>query len=104
MIDGMDLIRAKRGMLAKVAHGLGFTRAAVVKWDRVPAEYLPRVEEITGIARCWLRSDICPPPEGAVSPTIEPEQFQHGEARMTPTAPEPATATGNSDAPHSEAA
>jgi DNA-binding transcriptional regulator YdaS (Cro superfamily) len=58
----MDLIRAKRGMLAKVAHDLGITRAAVVKWDKVPAERLPEIEEITGIPRHELRPDICPPP------------------------------------------
>ena len=62
MTDGMDLIRAQRGMLAKVAHGLGFTRAAVTKWDKVPAEHLPAVERITGIPRHELRPDICHPP------------------------------------------
>lgn len=58
MSDGMALIRAERGMLAKVAHGLSFTRAAVVKWDRVPAEYVVKVEEITGIPRHKLRPDL----------------------------------------------
>lgn len=61
MTDGMDLIREKRGLLAKVAHGLGITRAAVVKWDKVPAERLPEIERITGIPRQKLRPDICPP-------------------------------------------
>ena len=62
MPDGMELIRAKRGMLAKVAHDLGITRAAVVKWEKVPAERLPEIEEITGIPRHVLRPDICLPP------------------------------------------
>lgn len=62
MTDAMKLIRAKRGMLAKIAHGLGFTRAAVVKWDKIPAEYVVKVEEITGIARHKLRPDLHLPP------------------------------------------
>ena len=66
MSDGMALIRAERGMLAKVAHGLGFTRAAVVKWDRVPAEYVVKVEEITGIARHRLRPDLHIAPRDSV--------------------------------------
>jgi hypothetical protein len=58
MTDGMALIRNQRGMLAKIAHGLGFTRAAVAKWSRVPAEYVVKVEEITGIPRHRLRPDL----------------------------------------------
>lgn len=59
---GMDLIRAQHGLMAKVSRALGLTRAAVVKWPRVPAERLPEVERITGIPRHRLRPDICPPP------------------------------------------
>jgi len=62
----MALIRAQRGMLAKVAQGLGLTRAAVVKWEQVPAERLPDIERITGIPRHLLRPDICPEPCGKV--------------------------------------
>lgn len=58
MSDGMALIRAKRGMLAKVAHGLGITRAAVVKWPKVPAERVVDVARITGIPREQLRPDL----------------------------------------------
>ncbi len=65
MTNGMNLIRSRRGLMAKVAAELGFTRAAVVKWDRVPAEQLPEVERITGIPRHALRPDICPPPDGS---------------------------------------
>lgn len=64
----MELIRAQRGLLAKVAHRLGLTRAAVVKWDKVPAERLPEIEEITGIPRHQLRPDICPDPEKGRAP------------------------------------
>ncbi len=64
----MALIRAQRGMLAKVAHDLGITRAAVVKWDRVPAERVVEVETVTGIPREQLRPDLFRPtavPEAA---------------------------------------
>jgi DNA-binding transcriptional regulator YdaS (Cro superfamily) len=54
----MDLIRDKRGMLAKLASEMGVTRAAVVKWKRVPAERLIEIERITGIARDKLRPDL----------------------------------------------
>ncbi|MGE4044484.1 MAG: YdaS family helix-turn-helix protein [Acetobacteraceae bacterium] len=62
-MDGMDLIRGRRGLLAKVARECGVTRAAVVKWKKVPAERLPTVESATGIPRHLLRPDICPPPD-----------------------------------------
>lgn len=58
MNQGMDLIREQKGLLAKVAYGLGLTRSAVVKWPRVPAEYVVRVEKITGISREKLRPDL----------------------------------------------
>lgn len=58
MTSGMDLLRAKRGRLAEVAHGLGLTRAAVVKWERVPADRLIEIERITGIPREQLRPDL----------------------------------------------
>jgi DNA-binding transcriptional regulator YdaS (Cro superfamily) len=60
-MDGMTLIRAQRGLLAKVARGCNISRAAVATWPRVPAERLPEVERITGIPRQLLRPDICPP-------------------------------------------
>jgi hypothetical protein len=65
MTDGMTLIRAQRGLLAKIAHDLGFTRAAIVKWQKVPAEYVVKVEEITGIPRHMLRPDLHLPPTKA---------------------------------------
>jgi len=58
----MTLIRSQRGLISKLAAGLGLTRSAVAMWDRIPAERLPDVERITGIARHELRPDICPPP------------------------------------------
>lgn len=63
----MDLIRAERGMISKLARGLGITRSAVAMWDKVPAERLPMIEEITGIPRHKLRPDICPEPAAEVA-------------------------------------
>ncbi len=65
MTDGMGLIRAKRGLPAKVAHDLGLTRAAVLKWKKVPGERVVEVERITGIPREQLRPDIFRKPEAA---------------------------------------
>ena len=64
---GMALIRAQRGLLAKVARDLGLTRPAVATWTRVPAERLPEVEASTGIPRHLLRPDICLPQCGCQS-------------------------------------
>ena len=58
MSNGMALIRAERGMLSKVAYGLGLTRAAVVRWEQVPAERVVDIERITGIPREALRPDL----------------------------------------------
>jgi DNA-binding transcriptional regulator YdaS (Cro superfamily) len=55
---GMPLIRAERGLLAKVARDIGITRGAVAKWDRVPAERVAEVERATGIPRHQLRPDL----------------------------------------------
>ncbi len=62
-------IRARRGLRAQIAREIGLTRAAVIKWDKVPAERLPDVERITGIPRHQLRPDICPPPPASQSPS-----------------------------------
>jgi hypothetical protein len=55
---GMALIRAQRGLQAKIARALGVTRAAINLWKRVPAEYVPVVERVSGIQREVLRPDI----------------------------------------------
>ena len=58
MTDGMSIIRAKRGLMAQIAKDLGVTRAAVTKWDRIPAELVVEVERITGMPREQLRPDL----------------------------------------------
>jgi DNA-binding transcriptional regulator YdaS (Cro superfamily) len=57
-MNGMDLIRSQRGMMAEIARGLGLSRAAITKWPRVPAERVVAVEKITGIPRQLLRPDL----------------------------------------------
>ena len=61
-MDGMAMIRAKRGLMAEVSRALGVTRAAVATWPRVPAERVIEVSRITGIPRHDLRPDIYEPP------------------------------------------
>lgn len=61
-MQGMDLIRKERGMMAKIAAQLGLTRAAVTTWRKVPAARVQRVAEITGIPAAQLRPDIFEPP------------------------------------------
>ena len=61
-MNPMDTIRAQRGLLKRIADGLGIAQSTVSEWKRVPAERLPEVEAITGIPRHELRPDIVPPP------------------------------------------
>jgi DNA-binding transcriptional regulator YdaS (Cro superfamily) len=57
-MDGMALIRAERGLMAKIAMELGITRGAVATWRRIPAERVAEVSRITGISRLELRPDL----------------------------------------------
>lgn len=66
-MDELAPLRSQRGLMSKVAAGLGLTRGAIAQWKRVPAEMLPRVEEITGIPRHVLRPDICAAPASSPS-------------------------------------
>lgn len=62
----MTILRSQRGLLSKVALDLKLTRAAVSKWERIPAERVVEVERITGIPREELRPDlyrVAAPPE-----------------------------------------
>lgn len=58
MSDGLTLLRRTRGAQAKVARELGVTRAAVAKWEKIPAERVVEVERVTGIPREELRPDL----------------------------------------------
>jgi DNA-binding transcriptional regulator YdaS (Cro superfamily) len=68
MTNGISLIRAERGLMAKLAAGLGITKSAVSMWDKVPADRLAEVERLSGIPRHLLRPDVCLPPDGIEVP------------------------------------
>lgn len=73
----MDLIRAERGLISKVARALGVTRSAIAMWHRVPAERVVEVEKASGIPRHKLRPDLHlepddPEPKQPVVVTPEP--------------------------------
>lgn len=57
-LTGMKRLRAERGLMARVARGLGLRSSAVAVWVRVPAERVVEVERITGIPREQLRPDL----------------------------------------------
>lgn len=66
-MDALEFIRSKRGMMSRIADGLGLTLSTVSEWTRLPAERLPELEQITGIPRHALRPDICLSPEEIVA-------------------------------------
>jgi len=50
-------IKAAGGMRA-LARKLGITHTAVYWWDKIPAERVVKVEEVTGVDRTLLRPDL----------------------------------------------
>jgi hypothetical protein len=68
-LTGMELLRAERGLMARIARGLGIARGAVAVWDRIPAERVPDVERISGIPRHRLRPDLWDAPVERVTAT-----------------------------------
>jgi DNA-binding transcriptional regulator YdaS (Cro superfamily) len=61
-MNGMAVIRGQHGLSSWLATQLNLTPAAISAWRRVPAERVLKIEEITGIPRYVLRSDLWPPP------------------------------------------
>lgn len=45
---------------AKLAGALNLKRQAIYQWQRVPADHVSAVEQITGIPRHELRPDLYP--------------------------------------------
>lgn len=43
-----------------LASALGLTRQAIYQWDKIPPQYVLRVEEVTGVPRSTLRPDLYP--------------------------------------------
>lgn len=58
MADPFKTALEVRGAASALARELKISRAAVAKWERVPAERVVDVERITGIPREVLRPDI----------------------------------------------
>lgn len=57
-LTGMERLRSERGLMARVARGLGLRSSAVAVWSRIPAERVVDVERITNIPREQLRPDL----------------------------------------------
>lgn len=49
---------AAAGDVGVVAIALGVTRDSIHRWTRIPAEYVLRLEQLTGIPGCELRPDM----------------------------------------------
>lgn len=56
------LMRATRGLPAKVARECGVNRAAVYQWERVPARHALRVARLLNLDVRRVRPDIFNPP------------------------------------------
>ena len=62
--DRLKMVIAKSGGLSEFARRIGVDRRNVHRWSRVPAEWVLRVEQATGISRYELRPDVYgSPPE-----------------------------------------
>jgi len=57
----MKAIEVAGGHPGALGGKIGISRQAVDNWERVPAERVHDVEEVTGLARSFLRPDIYPP-------------------------------------------
>jgi DNA-binding transcriptional regulator YdaS (Cro superfamily) len=51
-------LEKERGRAVRLAGALGISPGAVSQWDRVPAERVAEVEQVTGIPRRQLRPDL----------------------------------------------
>lgn len=65
MSTQIEQIIEAAGGITKLAGALGIRHTAIYSWNRVPAERVLKVEEITGISRHQLRPDIFGQPEAA---------------------------------------
>lgn len=54
----LEWIKAKRGRGTELANALGVTPGAVHQWNKVPAERMGAVSQVTGIPLRELRPDI----------------------------------------------
>jgi DNA-binding transcriptional regulator YdaS (Cro superfamily) len=51
-------LQQERGRAVRLASALGISPGAVSQWDRVPAERVAEIEQVTGIPRRQLRPDL----------------------------------------------
>lgn len=58
MVDPLLRIRETRGLISKIAREIEVTPGAVSQWRTIPAEYVVKVESVTGIPRHELRPDL----------------------------------------------
>jgi hypothetical protein len=55
--------------MSLIARDLNITRAAIVKWQKVPAERVPELQRITGFSRHQLRPDLYEVSDSATEPS-----------------------------------
>jgi len=67
MLDLVDAIKARRGLISTIARECRVTHGAVSQWlrFRIPAERVLDVERASGISRDRLRPDLYPPAEAS---------------------------------------
>ena len=72
MDETRNLLRRERGMITKIAAGLGITHGAVSQWKVVPSDRVVEIERITGIPRHELRPDLHLAPNAETSRPHDP--------------------------------
>ena len=58
-----EIIKAAGGPVALARH-LGISHSSVCEWQQVPAERVPAVSAVTGLARHVIRPDMYEAPDG----------------------------------------
>jgi hypothetical protein len=53
--------------LARIGEPFGITAQAVAQWEKVPAERVPKIAEITGLPKSVLRPDLYSAAEESVA-------------------------------------
>lgn len=61
--SGLSIAIEAAGSSAALARGLGISTAAIAQWEKVPAERVVEVEDVTGVPRHVLRPDLHLRPE-----------------------------------------
>jgi DNA-binding transcriptional regulator YdaS (Cro superfamily) len=56
--DGLKAAIETVGGIRELARLLGITHQAITQWDKVPAERMLEIEQVTGVARERLRPNL----------------------------------------------